>query len=1408
MLAGGHAGAQTACNPNIAIRLLGSSSNIQTILQNRLQPLAYDSSSHSLVFIHRNDVALFDGTSGQLRYDVSPDSGASWTNNEGLLNPITYATNPGRFPEAVIYNPGGSSDYKDDYLAYYAATTNGFVYNGYASGSRQLDGAPNTEFVNQAGISQNTYIPGGLCQGAPGVFWTADAIYNYTTSTYSGFRIFKGVWNGTDVVWSLNKELLPDFDLSYNGKPQVADWNLAFDPSGMHGWLCVLTHLNGSAGYLQYRPVFYNTDDGGATWNGPAALELNSFPEIISIVEPGKFPATAYQVDISVDMNGHPHAFLNVCSGSGIDYTINSTSAYLFDISYDGLTWMAKNVAKVDGFRGYLGLTDGVWHDNEPQLTRSHDGKIMAFLWTDSQGGGGQNDVPNLYGIYYDVPNNAWSAISEYTSCTAYNGKILWPRISSELITTGINKYKIPVVFGELNASGSENDPATFHFIDNLTFSECDILGGPNASITVNGNSVICEGDSVLLQANFDISYSYQWQLNGEDIEGATTHSIWVDTSGNYSVKINNGSICEGVDQVTITVNPYPVAVIQSDGTTTICHNDSVNLFTNTIGAYTYQWLKNNFPIPGATASNFFASPPGVFTLQITVEGGCSSKSNAIIVNALPFTNPVISGLAPDYCISNSDVELTGIPAGGVFSGGNFSGNIFSPSLTGAGSFTISYTWIDLQGCKNIADSITTIHDLPATSFSGLNESLCINDTLQLLTGFPLGGTFTGPAIVQNYFDPSVAPIGLNVITYSFTDSLGCANSFSDSTTVYELPVVVASSDTVVCSESPVQLSATGANVYQWSPPQGLNDPTSDSPVAMPESTIVYTVSGFSAEGCRNKDSVTITALSLPAVQLGNDTALCEGDSVLLETIFGNDDVYQWYLDGNEISGATNNFYTAHATGVYSLKATNGNGCVAMDELMLKINPLPIVTIQSAGTTTICEGDSTDLFTSDTGFVSYQWRKNGSSITGATSTFYSASPTANYALQVSDSNACTAISNGIAVNAPLQIIPAITGLAPDYCINSADAELQGIPSGGVFSGGVFNGSSFSPSATGAGNFTITYTITDTFGCKYETNEPAAIHELPVVSFSAMSDAYCANDVPVALSGDPAGGIFTGTGVNGNFFDPTQALIGENIITYSFSDSFSCSNTATDTITINELPVIFLSNDTAICSGSSAQLHAAGADTYEWLPATGLDDASSNHPVATPVSTITYTVTGYSSLGCSNNSQLTITVNPLPFVNLGADTILCDSASLMLDAGDGYSFYNWSTGAVTQTIEVTDSNAYSVVVTDANGCQGSDTIAVDVDVCTAVEEVIGTSNRLEVYPNPATGFVTIEYHIQDRQPVTLMISDLPGRIIFEKHGLSDSGAVITDVSATVPGMYFIRLITSLGVRAVEQLDILH
>ncbi|MBI4931182.1 MAG: T9SS type A sorting domain-containing protein, partial [Bacteroidetes bacterium] len=113
------------------------------------------------------------------------------------------------------------------------------------------------------------------------------------------------------------------------------------------------------------------------------------------------------------------------------------------------------------------------------------------------------------------------------------------------------------------------------------------------------------------------------------------------------------------------------------------------------------------------------------------------------------------------------------------------------------------------------------------------------------------------------------------------------------------------------------------------------------------------------------------------------------------------------------------------------------------------------------------------------------------------------------------------------------------------------------------------------------------------------------------------------------------------------------------------------------------------------------------DTYLW------SDASTDQTL-TAFSTGTYSVVVTDANGCTGSDAADITINTPPTVNLGADVTQCGGTVLLDDGNPGPFYHLWNTGATTQTIIVTTTGTYSVVVTDANGCTGSDEADVTIN----------------------------------------------------------------------------------------------
>src|SRR5690606_18041066 len=155
-----------------------------------------------------------------------------------------------------------------------------------------------------------------------------------------------------------------------------------------------------------------------------------------------------------------------------------------------------------------------------------------------------------------------------------------------------------------------------------------------------------------------------------------------------------------------------------------------------------------------------------------------------------------------------------------------------------------------------------------------------------------------------------------------------------------------------------------------------------------------------------------------------------------------------------------------------------------------------------------------------------------------------------------------------------------------------------------------------------------------------------------------------------------------------------------------TDANNCS--ASDTVQVDLVapPVVNLGNDTSICQGASITLDAGNPGaTYVW------DNTQPTQTRTVNTSGQYYVEVSYNA-NCKASDTINITVNPLPVVDLGPDTALCGTGSILLDAGNPGASYEWDDNSNGQTRTIFSVGTYYVTVTDANNCSAADTINVD------------------------------------------------------------------------------------------------
>ena len=237
------------------------------------------------------------------------------------------------------------------------------------------------------------------------------------------------------------------------------------------------------------------------------------------------------------------------------------------------------------------------------------------------------------------------------------------------------------------------------------------------------------------------------------------------------------------------------------------------------------------------------------------------------------------------------------------------------------------------------------------------------------------------------------------------------------------------------------------------------------------------------------------------------------------------------------------------------------------------------------------------------------------------------------------------------------------------------------------------------------NTTNTYkvTVTNTGGCSTTDSILVTVSPNPVVNLG-NDTAVCAG-ASVTLDAGNAGATYLWN--DATMMQTTTATM-SNSYSVVVTDANGCKGTDTLVLTVNANPVVNLGNDTAVCAGASVTLDAGNAGaTYLWNDATMMQ-------TTTATMSNSYSVVVTDANGCKGTDTLVLTVNANPLVNLGNDTAVCAGASVTLNAGNTGSTYAWSNTATTQTISATTANSYSVVVSNAAGCKGSDTVVVSIN----------------------------------------------------------------------------------------------
>ncbi len=863
----------------------------------------------------------------------------------------------------------------------------------------------------------------------------------------------------------------------------------------------------------------------------------------------------------------------------------------------------------------------------------------------------------------------------------------------------------------------------------------------PNAPINAGPDVTICAGESTTLTASGGVSYTWQAPISAN----GASQTVTPGATTTYTVDGVDAQGCTGSDQVTVTVNPLPNVNAGPDQT--VCEGTQVTLSGS--GATSYVWDN------GVTDNTPFTPAVGSVTYTVTgTTNGCDATDQVtVIVNPLPAVNA-----GPDQTVcQGTQVTLSGSGANTYAWDNGVSDN--TPFTPAVGSVTYTVTGTDGNGCQNTDQVNVTVNANPVVN-AGLDQVVCDG------TQITLSGSGAQSYVWDNGVTDNVAftqAVGTVTYTVTGTDANGCTGTDQVNVTVNPNPAPTINGASTYCTGTFSTLSTAQSYAgYLWSnaavtPTVNVTagsytvtvtdvngcQGTSPAFVVTENNVVTYnssiticqgdvatihgnpeTVAGVYSQtftlptGCDSTSNVTLIVNPLPAVNAGPDQAVCTGVQTTLTASGASN--YVW--DNGVTNGVP--FTQAVGTVTYTVTGTDANGCQNTDQVNITVNPLPVV--DAGPDQTVCQGTQVTL--SGSGANTYNWNNGVTDNTPFTPTV----GTVTYTVTGTDGNGC---QNTDQVNVTVNALPNVNAGADQTVCDGVQVTLSGSGAQNyAWDNGVTDNVAFTQAV---GTVTYTVTGTDANGCQNTDQVDVTVNPLPAVN--AGPDQTVCEGTQVTLSGSGANTYNWDNGITDNVaFTPA---VGTVTYTVTGTDGNGCQNTDQVDVTVNPNPIVDAGPDQTVCEGTQVTLSGSGAQNYAWD--NGITD---NTPFIQAVGTVTYTVVGTDANGCTGTDQVNVTVNPTPVVFAGNDVIVCEGDQVTL-TGSGAQNYVWDNG-VTNGIAFTPpvgTTTYTVIGTDANGCQNTDQVDVTVEALPIVSFTADVTSGCEpltvTFTNTSQGNIT-------------------------------------------------------------------